>query len=181
MVQMLYVSAQCLGDQCSPTTACCEEFACVNNVCTDCEDHAGHSCDDRECCPELSCLPNPNSPPTNICVNCEEHPGHPCTPDVQLHIDHASSGFSMHYDDIYTYRCDIKASLSDYGGDGVDYSPQFQTREVFPTYQAAVDWAREIATPLGFFLTNSSYKKQRNGLPINYMKCDRGERNRGEN
>ncbi|XP_021760652.1 protein FAR1-RELATED SEQUENCE 5-like [Chenopodium quinoa] len=74
-----------------------------------------------------------------------------------------------------------QASLSDYGGDGVDYSPHFQTREVFPTYQAAVDWAREIATPLGFFLTNSSYKKQRNGLPINYMKCDRGERNRGEN
>ncbi|XP_021722019.1 uncharacterized protein LOC110689551 [Chenopodium quinoa] len=83
MVQMLYVSAQCPGAQCSPTTACCEEFACVNNVCTDCEDHAGHSCDDRECCPELSCLPNPNSPPTNICVNCEEHPGHPCTPGVR--------------------------------------------------------------------------------------------------
>ncbi|XP_056691584.1 uncharacterized protein [Spinacia oleracea] len=80
VVQMVYVNAQCIttGNACTTPNNCCQtpvELACVMGVCTNCEDHVGHSCTlgVRECCdPEISCN-------NNVCTNCEEHENHSCT------------------------------------------------------------------------------------------------------
>uniref|UniRef100_A0A803KZF6 WRKY domain-containing protein n=1 Tax=Chenopodium quinoa TaxID=63459 RepID=A0A803KZF6_CHEQI len=64
-------------------------------------------------------------------------------------------------------------------GDGVDYSPHFQTREVFPTYQAAVDWAREIATPLGCYkrrLLHEEWDADEQAKGLHKVKGSRNER-----
>ncbi|XP_056695046.1 protein FAR1-RELATED SEQUENCE 5-like [Spinacia oleracea] len=65
--------------------------------------------------------------------------------------------------------------LLDFGSDGINYNPKFVTSEIFSSDDAAVEWARNIAISNGFKLVKSSWK--RGEL---YLRCNRGERNRGK-
>ncbi|XP_021756142.1 uncharacterized protein LOC110721312 [Chenopodium quinoa] len=69
-------------------------------------------------------------------------------------------------------------SESENGGDGVNYSGHFQTDTVFPSYDATVQWAKEISRPIGFIFVSSSYKTTTDGRSFRYLACDRGRKKR---
>ncbi|XP_021858368.1 uncharacterized protein [Spinacia oleracea] len=64
----------------------------------------------------------------------------------------------------------------DYGGDGKDYSDHFVTNDIFPSFEEAAEWAKQVAIGLGFLLTKMSYKQFKDGRGYRYLKCDRGRR-----
>ncbi|KAL2898169.1 Protein FAR-RED ELONGATED HYPOCOTYL 3 [Bienertia sinuspersici] len=47
---------------------------------------------------------------------------------------------------------EMPLTTEDYGGDGVDYSPHFLHLDDFPSFDAAVTWAKETAIRHGFLL-----------------------------
>ncbi|KAL2940427.1 Protein FAR1-RELATED SEQUENCE 5 [Bienertia sinuspersici] len=55
-------------------------------------------------------------------------------------------------------------TTEDYGGDGVDYSPHFLHSDDFPSFDAAVTWAKETAIRHGFLLV--AERKDRSGFFI---------------
>lgn len=63
-----------------------------------------------------------------------------------------------------------------HNGDGVNYSVNFATNTLFPTFEDACKWADDISIQLGFILVKSSYKKTRDGRPYRYLRCDRGRK-----
>ncbi|XP_021748867.1 protein FAR1-RELATED SEQUENCE 5-like [Chenopodium quinoa] len=67
---------------------------------------------------------------------------------------------------------------SENGGDGVNYSGHFQSDTVFPTFDAAVEWAKDISRTIGFLFVSSSYKKITDGRPYRYLACDRSRKKR---
>ncbi|XP_021743411.1 uncharacterized protein LOC110709498 [Chenopodium quinoa] len=69
-------------------------------------------------------------------------------------------------------------SESENGGDGVNYSGHFQIDTVFPSYDATVEWAKEIARPIGCIFVSSSYKKTTDGRLYRYLACNRGRKKR---
>ncbi|XP_021755521.1 protein FAR1-RELATED SEQUENCE 5-like [Chenopodium quinoa] len=50
---------------------------------------------------------------------------------------------------------------SEDGGDGVNYSVNFVTDTLFPTFDNAIKWADAVSINLGFILVKSSYNKTR--------------------
>ncbi|XP_021750209.1 protein FAR1-RELATED SEQUENCE 5-like [Chenopodium quinoa] len=66
--------------------------------------------------------------------------------------------------------------IEDFGGDGVNYYPHFQTDQLFPTYRELSQWAKDIALTLKFQLVISY---NHNGWL--YLRCNRGARDRGKN
>ncbi|KAL2897234.1 Protein FAR1-RELATED SEQUENCE 5 [Bienertia sinuspersici] len=64
-------------------------------------------------------------------------------------------------------------TTEDYGGDGVDYSPHFLHSDDFPSFDAAMTWAKETAIRHGFLLVIASYAPQRDGRRDCYLRCDR--------
>ncbi|XP_021721041.1 protein FAR1-RELATED SEQUENCE 5-like [Chenopodium quinoa] len=67
---------------------------------------------------------------------------------------------------------------SEDGGDGVNYSVNFVTNTLFPTFDDAVKWADVVSINLGLILVKSSYNKTRHGRSYRYLKCDRGQKSK---
>lgn len=67
--------------------------------------------------------------------------------------------------------------MEQFGGDGVDYSTFFVSDEMFESDTDAINWAKQIALQIGFELIISSHKNNGN---VKMLRCNRGERYRGE-
>ncbi|XP_021765427.1 protein FAR1-RELATED SEQUENCE 5-like [Chenopodium quinoa] len=67
---------------------------------------------------------------------------------------------------------------SEDGGDGVNYSVEFVTDALFPTFDDTVKWADVVSINLGFILVKSSYNKTRDGRSYRYLRCDRGQKSK---
>ena len=61
-------------------------------------------------------------------------------------------------------------------GDGIDYSDRFNTEELFPTKEHALEWCRAVALEIGFYMNISSHKGQTKFM----FRCNRGEPYRGK-
>ncbi|CAA0834225.1 Unknown protein, partial [Striga hermonthica] len=69
-----------------------------------------------------------------------------------------------------------KAPVEDFGGDNVDYWPFFRTGEIFDSLKKAINYAVGMTTICGFELIISKHSK---GGTLRILKCNRGERDRG--
>ncbi|KAK9755891.1 hypothetical protein RND81_01G057500 [Saponaria officinalis] len=72
-------------------------------------------------------------------------------------------------------------SFEEFGGDGVDYNPLFETTTCFADRDKAFDWALNIAEDNGFALVkaNNGAKNRTHGLLASYFRCYRYGKSNG--
>uniref|UniRef100_A0A803MKC8 Uncharacterized protein n=1 Tax=Chenopodium quinoa TaxID=63459 RepID=A0A803MKC8_CHEQI len=64
------------------------------------------------------------------------------------------------------------------GGYGVNYSGNFVTDVLFPTFEDAIKWADAVSINIRFIFVKSSENKTRESQPYRYLKCDRARRSK---